>query len=44
MAATQYPVDSNILLRWVKPDHSDHQLAALSLAISSGTGRHTNNP
>ena len=24
MAATQYLVDSNILLRWVKPDHSDY--------------------
>jgi len=26
MAATQYLVDSNILLRWVKPGHSDHPL------------------
>jgi predicted nucleic acid-binding protein len=24
MAATTYLVDSNILLRWVKPDHSDY--------------------
>jgi predicted nucleic acid-binding protein len=24
MAATPYLVDSNILLRWVKPDHSDY--------------------
>jgi len=24
MAETAYLVDSNVLLRWVKPDHSDH--------------------
>ena len=26
MAGTLYLVDSNILLRWVKPDHSDYRL------------------
>jgi len=26
MAATPYLVDSNILLRWVKPDHNDYSL------------------
>src|SRR5260370_7483103 len=31
MAETTYLVDSNVLLRWVKPDHSDY------LAIASAT-------
>ncbi len=31
MAETPYLVDSNVLLRWVKPDHSDY------LAIASAT-------
>jgi predicted nucleic acid-binding protein len=26
MAETQYLVDSNVLLRWVKPDHSDYPI------------------
>jgi len=26
MAGTQYLLDSNILLRWVKPDHNDYPL------------------
>jgi predicted nucleic acid-binding protein len=31
MAATQYLVDSNILLRWVKPDHSDYPLVVSAI-------------
>ena len=31
MAATPYLVDSNILLRWVKPDHSDYLLVVSAI-------------
>jgi predicted nucleic acid-binding protein len=31
MAATPYLVDSNILLRWVKPDHSDYPLVVTAI-------------
>lgn len=31
MAATQYLVDSNILLRWVKPDHSDYPIVVSAI-------------
>lgn len=33
MAETPYLVDSNVLLRWVKPDHSDY--AAIVIAIDA---------
>jgi predicted nucleic acid-binding protein len=33
MAETSYLVDSNVLLRWVKPDHSDY--SAIVIAIES---------
>jgi hypothetical protein len=38
MAETPYLVDSNILLRWVKPDHSDHPiiLSAIDSILQSG--------
>lgn len=44
MAETPYLVDSNILLRWVKPDHSDYPVIVSALdAIlrSEGALRHT---
>lgn len=31
MAAMPYLVDSNILLRWVKPDHVDYPLVASAI-------------
>jgi len=31
MAGTPYLVDSNILLRWVKPDHADYPLVVSAL-------------
>src|SRR5713101_2948444 len=31
MAGTPYLVDSNILLRWVKPDHSDYALVVSAI-------------
>jgi hypothetical protein len=31
MAETPYLVDSNILLRWVKPDHNDYPLVVLAI-------------
>ena len=31
MAQTPYLVDSNILLRWVKPDHSDYPLVTSAI-------------
>jgi predicted nucleic acid-binding protein len=31
MAGTPYLVDSNILLRWVKPDHGDYALVASAI-------------
>ena len=31
MAGTPYLVDSNILLRWVKPDHSDYPLVVSAI-------------
>jgi predicted nucleic acid-binding protein len=31
MAATPYLVDSNILLRWVKPDHNDYPLVVSAI-------------
>ena len=38
MAETPYLVDSNILLRWVKPDHSDYPiiLSAIDSILQSG--------
>ncbi len=38
MAGTPYLVDSNILLRWVKPDHSDYALVVSAIdAILRGS-------
>jgi predicted nucleic acid-binding protein len=37
MAGTPYLLDSNILLRWVKPDHHDHPM--IVAAIESILGR-----
>ncbi len=31
MAGTPYLLDSNILLRWVKPDHGDYALVVSSI-------------
>ena len=31
MAGTPYLVDSNILLRWVKPDHNDYPLVVSAI-------------
>ena len=31
MAGTQYLLDSNILLRWVKPDHNDYPLVVSAI-------------
>ncbi|MFZ0035818.1 MAG: hypothetical protein WAK91_00230, partial [Candidatus Acidiferrales bacterium] len=31
MAGTLYLLDSNILLRWVKPDHSDYPLVVAAI-------------
>jgi hypothetical protein len=31
MAGTPYLVDSNILLRWVKPDHGDYALVVSAI-------------
>jgi predicted nucleic acid-binding protein len=33
MAETQYLVDSNILLRWVKPDHNDYSLIVSAIDL-----------
>ena len=33
MAGTQYLLDSNILLRWVKPDHNDYPLVVSSIDV-----------
>jgi hypothetical protein len=33
MAETLYLVDSNVLLRWVKPDHSDYPAIVSSTAL-----------
>src|SRR5258708_8350217 len=33
MAGTLYLVDSNILLRWIKPDHSDYSLVVSSIDV-----------
>lgn len=33
MAGTPYLVDSNILLRWVKPDHSDYPLVVSAIDV-----------
>ena len=32
MAGTPYLLDSNILLRWVKPDHNDYPLVVSAIA------------
>jgi hypothetical protein len=31
MAGTPYLLDSNILLRWVKPDHNDYPLVVSAI-------------
>jgi predicted nucleic acid-binding protein len=38
MAETPYLVDSNILLRWVKPDHNDYPIivSAIDSILQSG--------
>src|SRR2546421_11697179 len=33
MAGTPYLVDSNILLRWVKPDHNDYPLVVSAIDV-----------
>jgi len=39
MAETPYLVDSNVLLRWVKPDHSDYSAIAAAIdALLRGDG------
>jgi hypothetical protein len=39
MAETLYLVDSNVLLRWVKPDHSDYPaIASATDAILRSNG------
>jgi predicted nucleic acid-binding protein len=38
MAGTAYLVDSNVLLRWVKPDHNDYPLIISAIEAILGRG------